>query len=636
MTKIDWEVVTNYIESVGTTDTVFPFNKPQDLVKVTNGGGNNLIYTIGSKTGTLTPGQSITVQETISNITLRASVGKQSFQVWATEAGTEKDEESVAPDLSGIQSQVDSLTTSLTQKAQQSALDKINGENAYHVQGVGDGITDDSQAFIDALSASDIVFVPRGKTYLIGNVVVSGKTIIGHGTIKKKSTSESAFHIQGNGTSISGLTFASQASSGQPNTDIKLGEGASNVRILNNTFNSPTYAGIAGSVDSLNGGTPYTTRVSGVIIANNVFKGGYARPIYLHSVDNITIDGNIIRDCNFDAIRLRENDGYCIINANQFINIGDPSWPDDQTRDAVDTYWAGDTLTITNNIVRKTAYAGFDIKGVVGSSQSRKVIVSGNQIQDTRYNGIHIYGDVDNNLLYIDSVIVSDNIISGCNQNKTANSAHGIAFKGCAKYVNVHDNIITSCFGRGIYVYNAYTGSIQKSFKITGNLCVNNGLQGTATDPDAGINVTGVDGVIISDNICENDTSLPNPYQNVGIYFRTSDESTLPSKSAIISGNICRNNLNKQLYTDLNGNRADNVAVFTNNIQVGTGAINRATWQDQRSMFFGSGVPVVGDGTFRQGDIIFNVGAAASGKAGWICTTAGNPGTWKPFGAIDA
>jgi hypothetical protein len=126
MTKIDWEVVTNYIESVGTTDTVFPFKKPQDLVKVTNGGGNNLIYTIGSKTGTLTSGQSITIQETISNITLRASVGKQSFQVWATEAGTEKDEESVAPDLSGIQSQVDSLTTSLAQKALQSDLDTAN------------------------------------------------------------------------------------------------------------------------------------------------------------------------------------------------------------------------------------------------------------------------------------------------------------------------------------------------------------------------------------------------------------------------------------------------------------------------------------------------------------------------------
>jgi parallel beta-helix repeat protein len=40
--------------------------------------------------------------------------------------------------------------------------------------------------------------------------------------------------------------------------------------------------------------------------------------------------------------------------------------------------------------------------------------------------------------------------------------------------------------------------------------------------------------------------------------------------------------------------------------------------------------------TFAVGDMVFNSGATAGGKAGWICTTAGTPGTWKPFGAIDA
>jgi parallel beta-helix repeat protein len=517
-------------------------------------------------------------------------------------------------------------------------LDKVSSslaEKAYHIKGKGDGVTDDTQSFIDALAVSDVIFVPRGKTYLIGDVDVIGKTIIGHGTIKKKATSESAFHIKGNGTVISGIIFNGQMTTVQPSTDIKLGDGASNIRIMNNTFNSPIYSGIAGAVDTLQGGTPYTTRVSGLIISNNVFKSGYARPIYLHSVDNITIESNIIRDCNYDAIRLRENDGYCVINANQFINIGSPSWLDDQTRDAVDTYWSGETLTITNNIIRKTAFAGFDIKGVVGTNKSRKIVISNNQIEDTRYNGIHIYGDVDNHLLYIDSVIISDNIITGCNQNKAPNGSHGIHMKGCAKYVNIHDNIVSSCFGRGIFINNDYGGSIHKSFKVTGNICVNNGQQGVVGDPDAGISITGVDGVIIADNICENDTELPNPYQNIGIYFRTTDVTASPVKTGIIRGNICRNNISKQIYTDLSGNRANNIAVFSDNIQVGTGAINRATWQDQRSIFFGVDAPTAGDGTFRKGDIIFNVGASASGKVGWVCVTAGNAGTWKAFGAID-
>jgi hypothetical protein len=41
-------------------------------------------------------------------------------------------------------------------------------------------------------------------------------------------------------------------------------------------------------------------------------------------------------------------------------------------------------------------------------------------------------------------------------------------------------------------------------------------------------------------------------------------------------------------------------------------------------------------GEFAQGEIIFNSAPTAGGKAGWICTTGGTPGTWKAFGVIDA
>ena len=43
-----------------------------------------------------------------------------------------------------------------------------------------------------------------------------------------------------------------------------------------------------------------------------------------------------------------------------------------------------------------------------------------------------------------------------------------------------------------------------------------------------------------------------------------------------------------------------------------------------------------GSGTWEQGDVVFNSGAAASGTVGWVCTTAGTPGTWKAFGSIAA
>ena len=41
-------------------------------------------------------------------------------------------------------------------------------------------------------------------------------------------------------------------------------------------------------------------------------------------------------------------------------------------------------------------------------------------------------------------------------------------------------------------------------------------------------------------------------------------------------------------------------------------------------------------GTWRQGDVIWHRTPSASGNIGWVCVTAGTPGTWKTFGAISA
>lgn len=46
----------------------------------------------------------------------------------------------------------------------------------------------------------------------------------------------------------------------------------------------------------------------------------------------------------------------------------------------------------------------------------------------------------------------------------------------------------------------------------------------------------------------------------------------------------------------------------------------------------GSAAPVAG--TWARGDIVFNSAPSAGGFVGWVCVTAGTPGTWKTFGAI--
>jgi hypothetical protein len=55
-----------------------------------------------------------------------------------------------------------------------------------------------------------------------------------------------------------------------------------------------------------------------------------------------------------------------------------------------------------------------------------------------------------------------------------------------------------------------------------------------------------------------------------------------------------------------------------------TGQPNNITWD--------TAYPSAGN--WFVGDIVYNVAPAASANIGWVCTTAGSPGTWKPFGTI--
>lgn len=47
-----------------------------------------------------------------------------------------------------------------------------------------------------------------------------------------------------------------------------------------------------------------------------------------------------------------------------------------------------------------------------------------------------------------------------------------------------------------------------------------------------------------------------------------------------------------------------------------------------------SGTEIPTSGTFRQGDIVYNDNAVATGYVGWVCVRSGTPGEWKPFGQI--
>lgn len=53
---------------------------------------------------------------------------------------------------------------------------------------------------------------------------------------------------------------------------------------------------------------------------------------------------------------------------------------------------------------------------------------------------------------------------------------------------------------------------------------------------------------------------------------------------------------------------------------------------ENKKFMIGSEIP--SSGTFRQGDIVWNENTISSGYVGWVCTRAGTPGEWRPFGQI--
>ena len=65
-----------------------------------------------------------------------------------------------------------------------------------------------------------------------------------------------------------------------------------------------------------------------------------------------------------------------------------------------------------------------------------------------------------------------------------------------------------------------------------------------------------------------------------------------------------------------------------------TGDLSLVNTSTTRQELFGTTAPATG--SWRQGDIVWNNDAAATEYVGWICVTAGSPGTWKGFGATES
>lgn len=433
-----------------------------------------------------------------------------------------------------------------------------------------DGLTDVTSKIQTALLTRDSLLLPEGS-YLVGDLELTGKKLYGTGTIIKNVNAERALILNSN-CEINGLRFESVVN-GFQRAEIKLNDGAENILITGCRFESEAlYAAISADVNGVNDSfLTYSEVASNIIISNNIFIG-YVRPLYLHSVENITIVNNSFKDCLRDAIRLRQETGMALISGNTFKDIGEDSssvierpanWisldsyslgervsvppfgifectvasstiganPNTsgasewsivdrsyfETKDAIDTFWSGRELVISNNIIDTTASVGIDIKGSEPSGlySTESVIITGNMIKNTFGIGLNFHssalldtGDFAGEFRYVGNCIISDNVFQGCNAEKYDVAQPAINIRQGTSNVSIENNHIKNHFGRGINLLNLDQNSdINRSLKVVGNQIIDCGLAGHAGN--IGLNVSPVDGAIIKNNIIENTNFQP-------------------------------------------------------------------------------------------------------------------------------
>ena len=211
----------------------------------------------------------------------------------------------------------------------------------------GDGVTDDTQAFIDANAQGNRLIVPKGKTFIVDNLTLNNVELMGGGTIKWKAASTTkmiefngTFNVEnivfnGNSENQDGINRSSILLNTSPNSTFRKCEFTNfkgklinsdvslspNVTIENCVFHNTTF---------LSNGNVMDIRSSKWRVLNNTFSNigkGHCIRLGLYDGDgsttpvkNTLISGNSFEDTKHNAITLEIYTEDTTISNNFFNN----------------------------------------------------------------------------------------------------------------------------------------------------------------------------------------------------------------------------------------------------------------------------------------------------------------------------
>lgn len=464
---------------------------------------------------------------------------------------------------------------------------------------VGDGITDDTaaiQAALDSIPDGGIVQTVQDETYLIDSVSPnSNTTITGGGTFKFK-----------NNTTAFALVL----------TDLKSRIVLDGVVFDGNITNQAVWSEFRHCVQVLGS--------TGVTVRNCRFQNIIGDGIYIGVSDatlpsDVKVHGNSFIGNNTNRNGVSVVAGSDInIYGNHFYKMARPDMPG-----AVDIEPNVSTSTIFNVNVYGNTFVGNSTpvlqKAVsIINAQSAEVYnvnICGNSIQDGFYFGIAVIGD--NVTQSKTRATITGNIIISA--ITLANSCGIIASQACD--VNVSDNTIDTTCDIGIK-------SLTSAFKFSSNKIKNAAKYGVEV-------LGGVSEGMISGNFIEDcGTNAFAAYGGIhiqGSYIDITDNKIISSATTKTQAGVY---IESGVKNFVDGNTIRGVGVRALNFVVAPQVLGQNIYNNGFNSVYGTYPPATE--SWVVGDVIYQANPTAGGFIGWVCTTAGTPGTWKTFGAVSA
>jgi hypothetical protein len=392
-------------------------------------------------------------------------------------------------------------------------------EDIFKLGAKGDGRTNDTEAFREWFKRHESLRLPEGKNFVLGDLELDGKSLIGPGSVTMKSGSKSAVTLKGNSSRILNVDFKGNGTGRRPEAHVLLGPGIDHAIIDGCSFSGGLFNAIGCGVNSEKDKSLDASELRNKItISNNQFKGRYSHHLYLHQIDNLIITDNYFENSSHDSIRLRQMVKTITISQNQFRRIGLSK--DGDSRDAIDCFWSGHQLIVSDNHFEDVTVHGIDLKGHSPDLEygSSKVNITGNQFRRIGFSGILVSsGDkIAGEWKAIRNINVASNQFEGCGYLSNNPNDAALFLRHNQEMIIIHGNQFYDNFNKGVMIGNFAVGApVSKNIIIQSNLFSSNGRPKNAES--YGIHVLGGKSIIITGNIISNDSIQSNHQHHKGV-----------------------------------------------------------------------------------------------------------------------